>query len=44
MFSYQEKILEFETEDQKFPKIMKSPEKFVQTVKGQDNFSDRILF
>ena len=24
MFSYQEKILEFQTEDQKFPKIMKS--------------------
>ena len=43
-FDDQEKRLEFKTEDWKFAKIMESLEKFVQTMKGQDNFSSRILF
>ena len=32
-----------ETECRKFAKIMRSLEKFIRTVKGQDNFSYRIL-
>ena len=36
--SGQEKLLKMETEGQVFAKFLKSPEQFIQTVKGQDNF------
>ena len=33
-----EKLLKFESEGQKFAKILRSQEQFIQTVKGQNNF------
>ena len=33
-----EKLLKFEAEDREFAKFLRSPEQFIQTVKGQDNF------
>ena len=33
-----EKLLEFEAEGREFAKILRSLERFVQTVKGQNNF------
>ena len=37
-FSDQEKVLKFEAEGREFPKILRSLEQFIQTVKGQNNF------
>ena len=37
-FSNQEKLLKFEAEGQKFEKILRSLEQFIQTVKGQNYF------
>ena len=36
--SEQEKLLTFEAEGQEFAKILRSVEKFIQTLKGQNNF------
>ena len=36
--SDQEKLLKFEAEGREFAKILRSLEKFIQTVKGQNNF------
>ena len=33
-----EKLLKFEAEGQEFPKILRSLEQIIQTVKGQNNF------
>ena len=33
-----EKNLKFEAEGREFAKILRSPEQFIQTVKGQNNF------
>ena len=37
-FSDREKLLKFEAESQEFKKKFRSPEQFIQTVKGQNNF------
>ena len=40
-----EKLLKFETESREFAKSLRSLEKFVQTVKGQNNiFGNGMLF
>ena len=39
-----EKILKFEAEGREFAKILRSLEQFIQTVKGQNNFGNRMLF
>ena len=39
-----EKNLKFETEGQEFAKFLRSLEQFIQTVKGQNNFGNRMLF
>jgi hypothetical protein len=39
-----EKLLKFEAEGQEFAKFLKSLEQFIQTVKGQNNFGNRMLF
>ena len=39
-----EKHLKFEAEGREFAKILRSLEQFIQTVKGQKNFGNRILF
>ena len=36
--SDREKLLKFEAEGREFTKILISPEQFIQTVKGQNNF------
>ena len=36
--SYWEKPLKFEDEGREFAKFLRSPEQFIQTVKGQNNF------
>ena len=36
--SNQEKLLKFEAKGQEFAKILRSLEKFIQTVKGENNF------
>ena len=36
--SDREKLLKFEAEGQEFPKILRSLEQFIQTVKGQNGF------
>ena len=36
--SDREKLLKFEAEGPEFAKILRSPEQFIQTVKGQNNF------
>ena len=33
-----EKLLKFEAEGREFSKFLRSPEQFIQTVKGHDNF------
>ena len=33
-----EKLLKFEAEGREFAKFLRSPEQFIQTVKGQNNF------
>ena len=38
------KNFEIEAEDREFAKFLRSLEQFVQTVKGQNNFLNRILF
>ena len=42
--SDREKLLKFEAEGQELTKFLTSLEQFVQTVKGQNNFGNRILF
>ena len=37
-FSGREKLLKFEAEGRDFAKFLRSLEKFIQTVKGQNNF------
>ena len=39
-----EKRLEFEAESREFAKILGSLEQFIQTVKGQNNSGNRMLF
>ena len=43
-FSDREKLLKFEPEGGEFAKFSRSLEQFIQTVKGQKNFGNRILF
>ena len=38
MFYDREKLLKVKAEDQEFAKILRSPEQFIQSVKGQNNF------
>ena len=42
--SDREKLLEIEPGDREFLKILRSLEQFIQTVKGQNNFGNRMLF
>jgi hypothetical protein len=42
--SDREKLLKFEPEGGEFAKFSRSLEQFIQTVKGQKNFGNRILF
>ena len=42
--SDREKLLKFEAEVREFAKFMRSLEKFIQTVKGENNFGNKILF
>mgnify|MGYP001320089440 CR=1 FL=1 len=39
-----EKLLEFEAEGREFAKFLRLVEQFIQTVKGQNNFSNRGFF
>ena len=39
-----EKLLKFEAEGQEFAKFLRSLEQFIQTVKGNNNFGNRMLF
>ena len=39
-----EKLLKFEAEGREFVKILRSLEQFIQTVKGQNNSGNRMLF
>ena len=43
-FSVREGLLKFKAEGQEFAKSLRSLEQFIQTVKGQYNFWNRILF
>ena len=40
----QEKLLKFEAEGREFAKFLRSLEQFIQTVKGQNNFGNKIPF
>ena len=40
----QEKLLKLEAEGQEFAKFLRSLEQFIQTVKGQNNFGNRMFF
>ena len=42
--SDREKLLNFEAEGQEFANFLKSLEQFIQTVKGQNNSGNRMLF
>ena len=42
--SDREKLLKFEAESREFSKILRSLEQFIQTVKGQNNFGNKIPF
>ena len=42
--SDREKIVKFEAEGREFAKFLRSLEQFIQTVKGQNNFGNRMLF
>ena len=42
--SDQEFFLKFKAEGREFAKILRPLEQFIQTVKGQNNFVNRILF
>ena len=39
-----ETLLKFKAEGQEFAKFLKSIEQFIQAVKGQNNFGNRMLF
>ena len=43
-FSDREKLLKFEAEGREFAKNFRLLEQFIQTVKGQNNFGNRMLF
>ena len=43
-YSYQEKKMKFEAESREFAKRLRSLEQFIQTVKGQYKFWNRMLF
>ena len=43
-FCDRENSLKFEAEGRKFTKFLRSLEQFIQTVKGQNNFGNRMLF
>ena len=42
--SDREKLLKFEAESREFAKILRSLEWFVQTAKGQNKFSNKMIF
>ena len=42
--SDREKLLKFKAEGQEFAKILRSIEKFIQTLKGQNNFWGKSAF
>jgi hypothetical protein len=42
--SDRETLLEFEAEGQEFAEFLRSLEQFIQTVKGQNNFGNRMFF
>ena len=42
--SDQEKLLKFEAAGRKFEKILRLPEQFIGTVKGQNKFKNRMFF
>ena len=42
--SDREKLLKFEAEGREFSKILRSLEQFIQTVKGQNIFGNRMFF
>ena len=42
--SDRKKLLKFKTEGREFSKFLRSLEQFIQTVKGQNNFGDRMIF
>ena len=42
--SDREKLMKYEAEGQEFAKVLKSLEQFIWTVKGQNNFWNRMLF
>ena len=44
MFSDREKLLKFEAEGREFENFMRSLEQFIQTVKGQKSFGNRMIF
>ena len=39
-----EKLLKFKAEGQEFAKLLRSLDQFIQTVKGQYNFWNRMIF
>ena len=42
--SDREKLLKLEAKGQEFAKFLRSLEQFIQAVKGQNNFGNRMLF
>ena len=42
--SNREKLLKFEAEGPEFSKILRLLEQFIQTVRGQNNFGNRMFF
>ena len=44
LFSDQEKLLKFEAEGQEFTNFLRSLEQFIQAVKGEDIFLNKMLF
>ena len=38
------KLLKFDAEGREFANFLRSPEQFIQRVKGQNNFWDRMLY
>ena len=42
--SDREKLLKFEAEGREFANFLRSLEQFIQTVKGQNNFGNTIIF
>ena len=42
--SDREKLSKFKTEGREFAKFLRSLQQFIQTVKGQNNFGNRMLF